>query len=67
MGEMKKASLMWRVATPSDDEATVSMCMVLNAEGPGPRPVKLEQVRCSLSCARSPTADAASYVMLRVV
>jgi ribosomal protein S18 acetylase RimI-like enzyme len=40
---------MWRVATASDDEAIVSMCMALNSEDPGPTPVQPEQVRCTLA------------------
>jgi hypothetical protein len=40
---------MWRVATPSDDEAVVSMCIELNAEDPGPTPVRPQQVRCTLA------------------
>jgi GNAT superfamily N-acetyltransferase len=40
---------MWRVATASDDEAVVSMCMALNAEDPGPTPVRPQQVRCTLA------------------
>lgn len=39
---------MWRIATASDDEAIVSMCMALNAEDPGPAPVGPEQMRHTL-------------------
>jgi GNAT superfamily N-acetyltransferase len=40
---------MWRVATASDDEAVVSMCMTLNVEDPGPTPVGPQQVRRTLA------------------
>ena len=40
---------MWRVATASDDEAIVSMCIALNLEDPGPAPVQPEQVRRTLA------------------
>ena len=40
---------MWRLATASDDEAIVSMCMALNAEDPGLNPVQPQQVRRTLA------------------
>jgi ribosomal protein S18 acetylase RimI-like enzyme len=40
---------MWRLATASDDEAIVSMCMELNAEDPGPNPVQPQHVRRTLA------------------
>jgi ribosomal protein S18 acetylase RimI-like enzyme len=40
--------MMWRVAMISDDEAIVSMCMALNAEDPGPAPVRPDQMRRTL-------------------
>jgi GNAT superfamily N-acetyltransferase len=40
---------MWRVATTSDDEAIVSMCMALNVEDPGSTPVQPQQVRRTLA------------------
>jgi ribosomal protein S18 acetylase RimI-like enzyme len=40
---------MWRLATTSDDESIVSMCMALNAEDPGPAPVPPCQVRRTLA------------------
>jgi ribosomal protein S18 acetylase RimI-like enzyme len=40
---------MWRVATASDDEAIVTMCLALNAEDPGPKPVTPQQVRRTLA------------------
>jgi GNAT superfamily N-acetyltransferase len=40
---------MWRLATPSDDETIVSMCMALNGEDPGPAPVSPDQVRRTLA------------------
>lgn len=43
---------MWRVATASDDEAVVSMCMALNAEDPRPTPVRPQQVVHACKTAR---------------
>src|SRR5258708_2151104 len=40
---------MWRLATASDDEAIVSMCVALNAEDPGPNPVQSQHVRRTLA------------------
>jgi GNAT superfamily N-acetyltransferase len=40
---------MWRLAEVSDDEDIVSMCMALNAEDPGPNPVRPQQVRRTVS------------------
>ena len=40
---------MWRLATVSDDESIVSMCMALNTEDPGPAPVPPRQVLCTLA------------------
>ena len=40
---------MWRVATASDDETIVTMCVTLNAEDPGPKPVEPQQVRRTLA------------------
>ena len=40
---------MWRLATASDDEAIVSMCMALNAEDPGPNRVQPQHVRRTLA------------------
>jgi hypothetical protein len=42
-------AFMWRLATASDDEAIVSMCMALNAEDPGLNPVQPQQVRRTLA------------------
>ena len=42
----------WRVATIDDDDAIVVMCLQLNAEDPGPRPVVAEQVRRTLATLR---------------
>jgi hypothetical protein len=47
---------MWRVATASDDEAIVLMCMALNVEDQGSAPVQPQQVRRTQSCAKNPTA-----------
>ena len=43
---------MWRVATESDDQTIVSMCLELNSEDPGPAPIAPEQVRRTLSTLR---------------
>jgi|SRR5271170_1136412 len=43
---------MWRVATESDDQTIVSMCLELNSEDPGPTPVPPEQVQRTLSTLR---------------
>ena len=40
---------MWRLATASDDEAIVSMCVALNAEDLGPNPVQSQHVRRTLA------------------
>jgi len=39
---------MWRLATESDCNAIVSMCMALNADDPGPAPVQPEDVTRTL-------------------
>ena len=40
---------MWRLATASDDEAIVSMCVALNAEDPGTNPGQFRHVRRTLA------------------
>ena len=47
---------MWRTAKIEDDDAIVSMCLALNAEDPGPRPVHPDQVRRTLSTLRNEPA-----------
>jgi ribosomal protein S18 acetylase RimI-like enzyme len=42
----------WRPATPADDEAIATMCLALNQEDPGPRPVDAAQVRRTLAALR---------------
>ncbi len=42
----------WRPATPADDEAIVAMCLALDREDPGPRPVQAAQVRRTLATLR---------------
>jgi len=42
----------WRLASPADDDAVVAMCLSLNREDPGPRPVGAEQVRRTLAALR---------------
>ena len=58
---------MWRLATASDDEAIVSMCMALNAEDPGPNPVQPQQVRLTLAKLREEPNRGPWYVMSSVV
>jgi ribosomal protein S18 acetylase RimI-like enzyme len=40
---------MWRLATVLDDESIVAMCMALNAEDPGPAPVRPSQMYNTLA------------------
>jgi GNAT superfamily N-acetyltransferase len=40
---------MWRLVIAADDESIVAMCMALNAEDPGPAPVRPSQVRRTLA------------------
>lgn len=42
----------WRISTPADDDTIVAMCLALNAEDPGPRPVFAEQVHRTLETLR---------------
>ncbi len=42
----------WRAASAEDDAAIVAMCLALNAEDPGPKPVVAEQVRRTLETLR---------------
>jgi hypothetical protein len=58
---------MWRLATASDDEAIVSMCMELNTEDPGPNPVQPQQVRLTLAKLREEPNRGPWYVMSSVV
>ncbi len=44
---------MWRMADATDDDAIASMCLTLNAEDPGQRPVTREQVLRTLSTLRN--------------
>lgn len=39
----------WRPATPADDEAIVEMCLELNREDPGPRPVPASHTHRTLA------------------
>jgi GNAT superfamily N-acetyltransferase len=43
---------MWRAARPEDDEVVVDMCLALNREDPGPRPLVPEQIRRTLTVLR---------------
>jgi ribosomal protein S18 acetylase RimI-like enzyme len=43
----------WRTARPEDDDAIVAMCLALNRDDPGPRPVEAEQVRRTLATLRA--------------
>ncbi len=53
---------MWRLATPADDDAIVSMCLALNAEDPGPHRVAAAQVRRTLSTLRDEPARGRAVV-----
>ncbi|HXZ89021.1 MAG TPA: GNAT family N-acetyltransferase [Candidatus Binataceae bacterium] len=53
---------MWRIATVADDDAVVSMCMALNADDPGPVPVKPEQVLRTLAKLREERARGCAVV-----
>jgi GNAT superfamily N-acetyltransferase len=53
---------MWRIARISDDEAIVLMCMALNADDPGPTPVRPEQVRRTLTKLRAESARGLAVV-----
>jgi len=44
--------LVWRLATPADDDAIVRMCVALNVEDPGPHPVPPEHTRKTLTALR---------------
>jgi ribosomal protein S18 acetylase RimI-like enzyme len=43
---------MWRISEPSDDDAIVRMCLALNSEDPGPRPVPAEHMQWTLLALR---------------
>ncbi len=43
----------WRLAQPTDDDTIVSLCLALNREDPGPRPVPAEHTRATLNRFRS--------------
>ncbi|MFO0583242.1 MAG: GNAT family N-acetyltransferase [Anaeromyxobacter sp.] len=43
----------WRPERPEEDEAIVAMCLALNREDPGPRPVQAAQVRRTLAALRA--------------
>jgi len=38
----------WRISQPSEDDLIVGMCLALNREDPGPRPVAINQIRNTL-------------------
>ncbi len=43
---------MWRLASRADDDVVIGMCLSLNREDPGPRPVRAEQVLRTLRTLR---------------
>jgi len=55
--------VLWRPATPADDEAIVTMCLALNDEDPGPRPVEPAQVRRTLTALRTEPARGRAIVL----
>ena len=38
----------WRISRPSDDDVIIDMCLALNREDPGPRPVAARQISNTL-------------------
>src|SRR5215813_6457266 len=38
----------WRISQPNEDDLIVDMCLALNREDPGPRPVAVHQIRNTL-------------------
>lgn len=53
----------WRSADPSEDEAIVAMCLALNREDPGPRPVEAAQVRRTLQVLREQPSRGRAVVL----
>ena len=53
----------WRRATPRNDEAIAAMCLALNREDPGPRPVTGDQVRRTLVELRSQPSRGQAVVL----
>src|SRR5215467_11305769 len=41
--------MIWRISLPSEDDLIVDMCLALNREDPGPRPVAVDQIRNTLT------------------
>lgn len=44
---------MWRLASPADDDVVTGLCLSLNREDPGPRPVPSGQVLRTLEALRA--------------
>jgi GNAT superfamily N-acetyltransferase len=53
----------WRRATAADDEAIAAMCLALNREDPGPKPVTVDQVRRTLVELRSQPSRGLAVVL----
>jgi GNAT superfamily N-acetyltransferase len=56
---------MWRPSTPADDAAVVGLCLGLNREDPGPRPVTASQVRRTLRALRAAPLRGRAVVLER--
>jgi ribosomal protein S18 acetylase RimI-like enzyme len=54
---------MWRAATAEDEHAITAMCLALNAEDPGPKPVVAEQVHRTLETLRSQPVRGCAVVL----
>lgn len=52
----------WRPATPLDDEKIIEMCVALNLEDPGPKPVPPEHTRRTLAELRKNPARGQAWV-----
>lgn len=54
---------MWRPALPADDAEIIAMCIELNREDPGPRPVPPEHTRQTLEVFRKEPVRGVAYVL----
>src|SRR5688572_20738288 len=53
----------WRLARPEEDELIVGMCLELNREDPGDRPVSREQIERTLAVLRAEPARGRAVVL----
>ncbi len=54
---------MWRLALPIDDESIIQMCLELNREDPGPRPVPREYTQNTLKQLRAESVRGRAVVL----